>query len=997
VPNPSFERTNSGSGSAAGATYNTWQWYKCNPLGTADMMAGDGLWGVNKAPQHLDYYGMMIMPANSMANIESIGADLSTPFIPCQTYELTIQLANMKNSSSCPGDGGNYSNHSWEIELELYGTNSCGLDELLWESGHITHCDWQQYTATFTPSAAYTQIHWKPKAVNVYALGLPVNYNHHYAVGVDNMSSIVPLNSSVPDTIDVQLCAGDSVFAAGAYQTVSGIYNDTLQTIAGCDSIISTVVNVSPSYNSNTTVNICAGDSVLIGGVYQTIAGIYSDTLQSVGSCDSIISTTLNVSPTYIQNTSIDICNGDSALIGGVYQTVAGIYNDTLQSVSSCDSIISITLNILPAYFYNISVDICNGDSVLIGGVYQTTAGIYNDTVQLSSSCDSVAITTVNVVSAYLQNTSVDICAGDSVFVAGAYQTVSGIYNDTLQSVGSCDSVIITAVNVSPVYTQNTTVNICDGDSVFVGGAYQTVAGSYNDTLQSVNSCDSVIITTVNILPVYTYNTSVDICDGDSVFVGGAYQKIAGSYNDTLQSVTGCDSIIVTAVNVLPIYNHNTIVNICAGDSVFVGGAYQIIGGSYNDTLQSVNTCDSVIVTTVNVLPIYNHNITVNICAGDSVFAGGAYQTIAGSYNDTFQSVTGCDSIVETNVVVLLSSQTNQVVDVCENSVYVFPDGTSQLITTNINQTSNLINTAGCDSIVVTQVNSIAPIVSNDTVEVCSGGSYTFSDGSMLTNIQISQSHSSTLNTQNGCDSILTTSIIVLPIQHSTEAVIVCEGETVVFPDGTSELIAGNLIHTSTLVAQNGCDSVVTTNVSIPIPLLVELDYSPMNPNNFDEHILFQTTTAATSYLWTITTSDGVMTTSNQNSINWMIPENYSGEVVVCLQVENQAGCIYNYCESVFIENLISVFIPNTITPDGDGRNDVFHPVISGVTPEEYQLRIFNRWGEMIFESKEYTEGWDGSYKNQLVQVGTYIYSVKFKESLRRKEHKYNGHVNVIR
>ena len=96
------------------------------------------------------------------------------------------------------------------------------------------------------------------------------------------------------------------------------------------------------------------------------------------------------------------------------------------------------------------------------------------------------------------------------------------------------------------------------GDSVFVAGAYQTAAGIYSDTVQLSSSCDSITITTVNLISVYTYNASIDICDGDSVFVGGGYQKTSGIYNDTVQSASSCDSLIITTVNVSPAYNSNS-------------------------------------------------------------------------------------------------------------------------------------------------------------------------------------------------------------------------------------------------------------------------------------------------------------------------------------------------------------------------------------------------------------------------------------------------------
>jgi len=258
VPNPSFERTAAPLPATpiswTSALYSVWQWYKCS--GSADMMAGDGQWGVNKAPQDGDYFGHMIMPSWAEGNIESIGADLSTPFVPGQAYEFSIQLANMKKSTSvCPDNGNSYVNAYWEIELELYGTNSCGLDELLWESGHITNCDWQQYTGIITPTAAYTQIRWKPKWVDVYALGLPATWNRMYAVGVDNMSDFVP---QTPLPVELGSfnaeCTNETVLLE--WTTLSEINNDYFEIQYSSDGTnFVSVGDVSGAGNSNSLNN----------------------------------------------------------------------------------------------------------------------------------------------------------------------------------------------------------------------------------------------------------------------------------------------------------------------------------------------------------------------------------------------------------------------------------------------------------------------------------------------------------------------------------------------------------------------------------------------------------------------------------------------------------------------------------------------------------------------------------------------------------------------
>ena len=104
---------------------------------------------------------------------------------------------------------------------------------------------------------------------------------------------------------------------------------------------------------------------------------------------------------------------------------------------------------------------------------------------------------------------------------------------------------------------------------------------------------------------------------------------------------------------------------------------------------------------------------------------------------------------------------------------------------------------------------------------------------------------------------------------------------------------------------------------------------------------------------------------------------------------------------SEVVEDLI-FYVPNTFTPDGDTYNQIFRPVFtSGYDPFDYQLLIFNRWGETIFESNDSNVGWDGTYglgdQVRYVQDGTYTWRIEFKLKRNDSRKIVNGHVNVIR
>lgn len=100
------------------------------------------------------------------------------------------------------------------------------------------------------------------------------------------------------------------------------------------------------------------------------------------------------------------------------------------------------------------------------------------------------------------------------------------------------------------------------------------------------------------------------------------------------------------------------------------------------------------------------------------------------------------------------------------------------------------------------------------------------------------------------------------------------------------------------------------------------------------------------------------------------------------------------------IEMDLVYYVPNSFTPDGDELNNTFKPVFTaGFDPYNYNMKIYNRWGELIFESKDVDYGWDGAYMGAkgLCQEGTYIWVIEFKLLNKDVRKRINGHTTLIR
>ncbi len=215
----------------------------------------------------------------------------------------------------------------------------------------------------------------------------------------------------------------------------------------------------------------------------------------------------------------------------------------------------------------------------------------------------------------------------------------------------------VTPVDGMSTYVWNFTGT--DGNLTSTGDTAATLnlgatATSGNITVQASNQCGTGPMATqaITVNPSYQFLDSVSICPGDSVLIDSVWQTTPGDYIDAYTSLGGCDSSYTTRLQFNTVYNEQQTVTICLGDSLFTSGAWQTLAGVYTDSLVSFQGCDSLVHTTLDFYAAAYDSITANICIGDSLFVGGAWQNTDGDFVDLTTSSNGCDSTIYTHLIV---------------------------------------------------------------------------------------------------------------------------------------------------------------------------------------------------------------------------------------------------------------------------------------------------------------------------------------------------------
>lgn len=264
-----------------------------------------------------------------------------------------------------------------------------------------------------------------------------------------------------------------------------------------------------------------------------------------------------------IEFVNAEICNGDSLLLEGAYQTSPGLYTDVFTAANGCDSTIFTTLTIKEPIVFEQTATICQGTSFAAGGNNYSTSGVYIDSLIAANGCDSVVVTNLFVESVLYNSFSETICYGDNYNFNGQLLSSSGSYVDTLVATGGCDSVVTIFLTIAPEVTSSFMANICSGQSYSFGGQVFTSAGPHPVTFTNAAGCDSIVTLYLYVDAALEQTISHSICLGESYVLGTQTLTSSGIYTENFPTAGGCDSLVTLELSVIDCEAALLISNIC--------------------------------------------------------------------------------------------------------------------------------------------------------------------------------------------------------------------------------------------------------------------------------------------------------------------------------------------------------------------------------------------------------------------------------------------------
>jgi gliding motility-associated-like protein len=857
--------------------------------------------------------------------------------------------------------------------------------------------------------------------------------------GMNGSATVNPTSGTPPFTFNWSPAGGNN---ATANNLAAGTYTCTVTDSTGCIALVTVTITEPPAMTAVvSTVNTSCGNSTgsatinVSGGspgytylwnpsgqTTQTAinlpAGVYNCTVTDTTGCQEIFQATIsnangpNVTLAAQQDVTCPGGNNGSVSInvtggaapysyswssGGNASTesnlIAGNYTCTVTDSAGCFQGFAVTIT-QPSAF-NISTAATpsncnpgnNGTATInvAGGTgpysynWSPSGGNGNTATNLSTGTYTCVVTDNN-----------GCTVVDSVTVTQpAGITTTSIQADVSCFGGSNGSAAITTSGGSGNYSYAWTPSVSNS-----ANASGLVAGSYTCIVSDLNSgCTSGLTITITEPPaIALVLTSIPVsCNGGnngtaSVTASGGTGSyffswapfgnpndtitglIAGTYTCTVTDANGCaetDSVSVAEPPKLEIYAQDT-VTLCQGQTATIN--YTVIGGT----------------------PGYSLNWSPS---GPTISP-----TASGIYTVFATDTNGCISLTDSIHVFInppLTVQTISPAAICSGAVVgLTAMGSGGDGNYSYTWVSNTTPSTGPN------VNASPTVTTTYTVTITDGCGSPPDTATLTVTVYPPPQPTFVLSDTSGC------APFCIDFTNTTSNANTCSWE---FGDGGFDTVNCNTNYcyyipgtydiVLTIIDNNGCTGTfgVAALVNVYASPTAGFDYGPDEVTILNPQIEFtDQSTGATSWYWNF--GDGVPTTSTaQNPVFFYADTGSYAVMQICY---NAFGCSDTAMLIVNVEEDATLYIPNAFTPNGDGTNDLFYPQGVGVDEGVYEFWIFDRWGNLIFHSTTWGEGWDGKVQGgtgEIAQEDVYVWKLQYRSVTKKQTREYMGHVSLVK
>ena len=526
--------------------------------------------------------------------------------------------------------------------------------------------------------------------------------------------------------------------------------------------------------------------------------------------------------------------------------TEAGTYTTTIPNAGGHDSIITLTLSVLPTYAIPTTATINMDESYTWRGhTYENLAPgdyTFTDELKTKAGCDSIYTLTLTVKPiSYFIEEEMTACLNEEATWHGKTlptdQAGTVTVFDSLKSIYDTDSVYRLTLIVHPTYIfSEEEVMYMDEAYTWRGHTYENLGigeHTFTDELKTKAGCDSVYTLTLTVKPIsYSFKEEMTACQNEEIRWHGKALPTdhAGTVTvfDSLKSVYGADSIYQVHLTINPSYIISEEATIIMDETyTWRGHTYENLVPdeyTYTEELKTQAGCDSIYTLTLTVKPIgyYAFDENMTVCPHEEATWHGKTlptdETGTVIIFDSLKSIYGVDSIYRLHLTVLPSYLISEEATIAMDEAYAWRGHTYENLVPGVySDTDELKTKAGCDSI-YTLTLTVRPI------------SYSFEEGLTVCPLEEATWHGKTLPTDEtgtvvifdslksvyNTDSVYRLTLTVLPTYGFTDEAAIFMDESYSWHGHTYEnLLPGEYTDTDELKTQAGCDSIYTLTLTV--------------------------------------------------------------------------------------------------------------------------------------------------------------------------------------